>query len=230
MKYFIFLILLTLSNFIYSQELDSIKATKYFSTDQIIYEINNNYWMNSPSGVKVRDISPSSNIYLMFPLLGKNHNISFAAGLGVGTSSVRYNSMLFDSASFTYIIPLHDSIKYVHNKIFTTYLEAPFELRFMTNPNKKNRSFKISLGAKAGYLVGKHIKYSGTDYFFNSGYNIKIKWYKLRNILPYRYGLTAKIGYGKFAISGFYSLSSLFEEGKGPEVQPYNIGISIQIF
>lgn len=215
---------------VFSQNLDTIKPTKYFASDQIIYELNNNYWLNLPAKVKINNISLSSNIYLMFPLIGKHSNISFASGLGVGSGSVRNNSLPEDSAGISKFHVIPDSIKYSHNKFVTTYLELPLELRFMTNPDSRNRSFKITLGGKIGYLVGKHYKYNGYDYLSDTQEKIKFKIFRVKNLLPYRYGIYARIGYGKFALSGFYSLTTLFEESKGPEVVPLTFGLTMLLF
>ena len=55
----------------------------------------------------------------------------------------------------------------------------------------------------------------------------KRKYYQLPNLLRYRYGLSAKIGVGRFNLSGFYSLSPLLKEGRGPELVPFTIGLSV---
>lgn len=230
MKFKIFILLLALSIPAFSQDIDTIKPTKYFASDQIIYELNNNYWLNLPEKVKINNISLSSNIYLMFPLIGKHSNVSFAAGLGVGSGSVRNNSLPQDSAGISRFNVIPDTIKYSHNKFVTTYLELPLELRFMTNPDSKNRSFKITLGGKVGYLVGKHYKYNGYDFYSETQEKIKFKIFRVKNLLPYRYGVYARIGYGKFALSGFYSLTTLFEESKGPEVVPLTFGLTLLLF
>lgn len=214
----------------FSQGADTIKSTKYFSSDQIVYELNNNYWLNLPTGVKINNISLSSNIYLMFPLIGKYSNVSLAMGLGVGSGSVRNNSLPLDSAGITKFNIIPDSIKYSHNKFVTTYLEVPLEIRFMTNPDHKNRSYKLTLGGKFGYLVGKHYKYNGYDYLSSNEEKIKFKIFSVKNLMPFRYGVYGRLGYGKFALSGFYALSTLFEANNGPAVVPLTFGLTIIIF
>lgn len=230
MNKILIILLLIITYPVFSQTVDSIKPTKYFSSDQIVYELNNNYWLNLPSKVKINNISLSSNIYLMFPLVGKYSNVSFAMGLGVGSGSVRNNSLPTDSAGITKFNIIPDSIKYSHNKFVTTYLEVPLEIRFMSNPDLKNRSYKLTIGGKFGYLVGKHYKYNGYDYLSDTAEKIKFKIFRVKNLLPYRYGIYARIGYEKFALSGFYALSTLFEENKGPEVIPLTFGLTILLF
>jgi hypothetical protein len=45
-------------------------------------------------------------------------------------------------------------------------------------------------------------------------------------MLPYRYGVMTRIGFGKFNLTGYYALTSLFEENKGPDIIPFSIGFS----
>jgi len=49
------------------------------------------------------------------------------------------------------------------------------------------------------------------------------------NVNPFKYDLIARIGYGKFTMFGTYSLSTLFESGKGPVVYPFTAGISLNL-
>ena len=230
MNKILIILLLIITYPVFSQTVDSIKPTRYFSSDQIVYELNNNYWLNLPANVKINNISLSSNIYLMFPLIGKYSNVSLAMGLGVGSGSVRSNSLPLDSAGITNFYVISDSIKYSHNKFVTTYLEVPLEIRFMTNPDHKNRSYKLTLGGKFGYLVGKHYKYSGYDFLSSTEVKVKIKFFSVKNLMPFRYGVYGRLGYGKFALSGFYALSTLFEANKGSEVVPLTFGLTIIIF
>jgi hypothetical protein len=230
MRYWLIFILVLLRFSLFGQEKnDSLKIIKFFNADQIIYELNNNYWLNTPQQVIINPISLSSNAYLMFPLLGTHSNFSIAAGGGIGSTSIRYNSTVVESLGVSYLIPISDTLDVKHNKLVATYIEGPLELRYMTLPNSKGRSFRFTLGGKIGYLIGKHIKYLGENPDLKGDY-IKVKYYKVKNLLPYRYGVYARIGYGKFAVTGFYSLTGLFKENKGPDITPYNVGLTLILF
>ena len=47
------------------------------------------------------------------------------------------------------------------------------------------------------------------------------------NVNPFRVSLTARMGYGWFNVFATYSLTQLFEDGRGPELYPFTIGITL---
>ena len=90
-------------------------------------------------------------------------------------------------------------------------MKASEEDRNITN-------FRFYMGFKGGYLVNSHTKFRDDE--------SKIKVYNIKNLLTYRYGPTVRIGFKKVAIHAFYSLTSIFEEGKGPEIYPFSVGLT----
>jgi len=46
------------------------------------------------------------------------------------------------------------------------------------------------------------------------------------NINAFEYAATARVGYKDVGLFATYSLTPLFESGKGPELTPFSIGIS----
>ena len=46
-------------------------------------------------------------------------------------------------------------------------------------------------------------------------------------LLPYRAAATVRIGYGGLNLFAEYALTPLFKDGKGPELTPFNVGLTI---
>ena len=227
--YLISLILLLSANFLFSQD-NGKPETKIFSDDNLIVDINYDSWLNTPANVTLKPYSSGINVSYLYNLIGEHSNICLAAGAEVSSQNFFIDATPELNAGFVNFINIPDSINYKKNKLSTTYIEIPFEIRFRTNKsNRKGKSFKIFAGFKVGYLVNNHIKYKG-DSFDGSGKEIKIKQYNIDNIQKYRYGITARIGYGKFNITGFYPLTQLFEKDKGPDIIPISIGLSVFLF
>lgn len=111
------------------------------------------------------------------------------------------------------------------SKLTTTYLEAPFELRYFSDKLNRNRGFKMAIGMHVGLLAGAHTKAK------HSGPGIKNliieKVNTTRYVEKWRFVPVVRIGLGNFSVYGTYSLSSLFKDGAGPVVFPYSVGISI---
>mgnify|MGYP003377147226 FL=1 len=118
----------------------------------------------------------------------------------------------------TYIHPLPDSVDYDINKLSLNYLDLALEFRIHSKENESHKRFKLSLGVKGGWLFQDHTKYKDED--------MKSKSYNLDHLNAFQYGLTARMGYSKLGVNGYYALSGIFEKDKGPDLVPFSIGIS----
>src|SRR5690606_30279846 len=90
-----------------------------------------------------------------------NSHFSFAAGVGVGVDNIYLDGqeiVLTDNDSNAQARFIGESINYKRYKVTTTYLEAPFELRFFGNKENRNKGFKAAIGLRAGTLLGAHTK------------------------------------------------------------------------
>ncbi len=191
--------------------------------DRLIVEFNHNNWLNAPDSIKIKEVSRGFNFYLMYDFaLGKS-NFSIAPGIGLATRNIYHDAFIVEDTNEIRMIPIGNTIDYKKNKLTTTYLDVPLEFRFRTKPDNHGNSFKIAIGAKAGYLIGSHTKIKQPDAF---GDLVKYKKSDIRHLNPFRYGGTFRIGYSDFNLIAFYSLATLFDEGAGPAMNPVSIGIS----
>jgi len=205
--------------------------------DFFVNEIFSDIWQKtptSPADLKTKALNRGYNAYFMFDNpLGKS-DISLAFGIGVSVHNMYSNCMPFEivdtagkATGKTEFTAISDNIKYTKNKLTLLYGDIPFEIRFRTKHYPNN--FKFAIGIKAGYLLQSHIKYEGDKLDGKSG-TIKYKSYDIPNIEKLRYSVTARIGIGRYSISGAYSLSTLFKGDKGPEMFPISVGIAITPF
>lgn len=100
-------------------------------------------------------------------------------------------------------------------KLTTTYLNVPVALEFTFPGN----DLFIAAGVTGGVKLGSHTKYK-TD-------SKKEKEHGDYYLNPFRYGVTARVGYKGLSIFGTYYMSEMFREGKGPVTTPFSIGIGI---
>lgn len=113
-----------------------------------------------------------------------------------------------------------DGTSYKKNKLKTTFLEVPLMLTL--TPNSRS-NFYLSGGVYGGVLLGAKQKLKDND-----GNKIKIK--DDFNLNKFRYGLVGRIGFGPFAVYAQLAMNDLFKTGQGPELTPFNVGISILDF
>ena len=221
------LIILFLGSEIYAQDSIRVDIVRDRWDDKIVLEITNDMWLDVPSGVELRPYSPGFKAYFFSDYtFGRESIFSFAWGFGVSADNVHSNAALVQeefedgTTGDQVLTPFPEGYEYEKNKFVTTYLEIPIELRIIT----KGRSpFKWAVGFRVGYLVSDHQKIIDPEG--------KRKFYNFEHVTTFRYGLSTRIGVGKVALTGFYSLTPLIEDGKGSdEVIPISVGLAIVPF
>ncbi len=196
--------------------------------DRVCIDLKTDHWLETPPGIetKLYSIGVSAFLYKDIPL-SKKSNIAIAYGIGLSSDNIHHNGTFITSSNNTnnknYTrLTLYNGLKTRINKITLNYIEVPFELRFRTmNKSLEERrrfNFRFYPGFKVGYLMGNHTKLV-TD-------QTKIKVYRTPNTLFYRYGPTLRIGFNKVSFVAFYSLTGIFEPGKGSELNTLSIGVS----
>lgn len=198
-------------------------------------ELTSNYWFSLPSNISTSTVSLGTDftVYYDIPL---GQNFYFAPGLSLDNVDVHSNAAIYrqpnstgTGVASTQLIPF-DSIfgsDYSVNKLVTKYLEIPLELQWKSKPVHHNKSFFIAAGVRGGVLIQSYWKYVYTVPVYGTE---KIKVYSIPNLNTFRYGVMGRVGYGNFALYGFYGLSDLFQSGKGTVATPFSVGISLTTF
>ena len=200
----------------------------------IQYGITN--WAAKPDSIKTKGFSRSFNIYFMLDMPFKTDpRFSVAFGPGLGTDNI-----FFEKTHITNINhgkPLEfrnvaDTNHFDKYKLVHAFLELPLELRFASNPENSNKSFKVAVGVKVGTQISSHTKgkrWVDKNGNLISGFDDK---YVQKNKDKFffngnRLVGTFRIGYGNLTAFGTYQIGSLIKEGLGPQVKPYTIGLTI---
>ena len=204
-------------------EADSQGPEKF---DRIAIDLSWNQWQKVPNNITQGYFSFgfSSSWFKDLPL-GQKSNCAIALGLGFESMSFHHNGTLTtvqnSNSSSTQLTPFETDSAVLRNKYAVNYIDFPFEFRIRTiNKTLDDRmkfNFKLYLGFKVGVLVNDHTKYKDN--------NIKIKTFNIPNRLPYRFGPYVRIGFNKIGFVGYYSLSSIFQDGS-VELKPFSIGLS----
>lgn len=204
----------------------TIEPRKYLNRgrDRIIIDYNMDQWVENIPGVELKNWSPGGNIYYMADYIVKNSGFSIAVGFGLGSTNFNTNSRpvaALDAATqlpITELTPLAPTHEYKKNKMSFNYLEVPLELRLRT---RRRNTWRFYPGFKAGYMVNFHTKLKD-----DLG---KFKEYNTRFIRKYRFGPTIRMGIGKINFTAFYSLTHLFEDGRGPVITPFTFGYTFYV-
>lgn len=158
-----------------------------------------------------------------------NERKNFGVVTGLGFS---FQDYAFDDRSVTLIkdengIIVPDRIQepdtdgnYVKkSKLHINYITAPLMLEVKTPLRMGSSRLYLAGGVIGSLYLGSHTKYK----YKNGG---KEKSKGSYNINKWKYELTGRIGFGDFCVFANYSMTTLFKDGKGPDVKPLMIGIS----
>jgi len=155
--------------------------------------------------------------------------MSFATGIGVKVSAMYLDQqVLIDTATSNSVTAaaarfIPDTLHYKRYKFVSTYLSAPFEIRYFSNTNNRNRGFKAALGLEIGTLLGADTK--GVKSI--DGTLIKDKVSTKRFLSSWDFSATMRVGWGNFCFFGSYNLTPVFKLNMGPPITPASVGFCL---
>lgn len=183
--------------------------------------------------------SRTVNVYYQYDIRILKSRFSFVPGIGLSLERFKFKKFrtlgyntagdvqLFDYTTTSPFPGLRKS------SLITNYVDVPLELKYSSKPEDPARSFKASIGARVGYMYDSFTKVK----YKTDGETKFLKDKQDFNLNKFRYGVSAKIGAGNFAVFGYYNLTNLFEDGKGPyknnvvqDFPTYTVGISLSSF
>jgi Outer membrane protein beta-barrel domain len=165
----------------------------------------------------IPDKSSNVNIWLFMQRINlSKQKFNFKYGLGLEMYNFRYeNNISYRKSPTNFIV--NDTISFSKNKLYASYITVPVMFNYTANPNS-SRSFGVSLGLSAGYLITSYNKQisneRGTQHIRG---NLELQ--------PFRIATIAELGFGPLRLYGSYSLNSLHNETTKLEQFPYVIGI-----
>lgn len=196
--------------------------------DRMVIDVFHSFWLGMPAAVNSNKFNPGVNVSILWDIKKKAQSpFSFGIGAGVNYHTQKSNAIIgIDSRNWITqynILPqLDTAYKICRLDIVSLYI--PLEFRY-----RHDSGFKFSIGARLGSIVSVAQRYRGKDL---SGKNqmVDYKDYQIFNKMKYHFDFYARIGWEGLGIFYSYQLTPLFESGKGPQVSPMSIGISISPF
>jgi hypothetical protein len=176
----------------------------------------------------------------------KNH-FGFTTGLGFHLNNYYFTGnyvMLKDSAALVAYKVQDEKGNYVtlkQNKLFNSYLTLPILFEYQTNRGMRANSFHVSLGVIAGVRIGTYTKqkYSSTGQTYylvdDKGQRVAqyyvedevVRDYGAYHLSPFKLDASFRIGWSFLNLWSSYALTPMFQKNQGPEVFPWNVGITL---
>lgn len=194
--------------------------------DHMLIDFGWETFTNKPNGVEYKWYNNGLNIQLFYDQLIGQTGLSAAIGVGFSTQSYYSNRQIRRDSTqpglySNWVTP--DYVPYQSNKVSTSWVDIPVELRYRSKVDDWGYRWKFAVGIKTGFLFDTHDKIVSND-------NIKYKTYYFPDVNNLRFGLTARAGYGKINFSAFFSFTEFFYPGRGPEMKQLGFGISLVPF
>lgn len=179
-----------------------------------------------------------------------SHHLGLLTGLGWEFTSYRlsHNELLQFDRDSVYAIPV-ESPEFQKNKLRQSGFRLPLMLEFNTKRAKMPTADELLMAARDTVGGKKPIDYDFTNKKnFHIALGIVGTWYydsmykqKYRadgavqkdinkgdhHLMPYRAAAAVRIGYGSLNLFAEYALTPLFDKNKGPELTPFNVGLTI---
>lgn len=195
-----------------------------------------------PDGFSFRTINQGATGFIMYNLqFSEKGTTAFSIGLAIRSHNSYSNSVIVDIKSETIVYNLINDLphpnrtiplSYKRSKINLTYLDLPVEFKF-----RSEGGFKLGIGLKVGYLIDSKQKYVGewpVDFNFDSEevrYNaVNEKSKSINQLEKWSFGPTLRIGYKWVSFFAYYQVTDIFENDRGPVMNPISLGITITPF
>jgi hypothetical protein len=193
---------------------------------------------NSPdSFFKSSTFNPNLGFYFLYDLpLGKT-GLSVAPGAGFTFSKVNLDGSILNqnATGTTFLNTKNDPVygpasnfNYDGSSFYSSWLEVPFELRYISKPINGRSRIKLAAGMRAGINLTTNSKVNYYDKTVQRELTSKVGPFD--ELASFRYGATFRIGYGALNLFGYYGLNQLIKENRNYnnlDLRQYSIGVSI---
>jgi hypothetical protein len=204
--------------------------------DHLMIQFGADSWIGGPDSVKTSGTGRHFNVYFMLDKpFRTNNKFSLAYGVGFGT-----NNQYIDKDTYVDVAQIGNSIRFKpldslsnrfdKQKVATVYLQVPAELRYYSNPANPAKSWKLAAGLKVGLLFKGYTKSKDFQTFNGTSLYGKTYVQKMSNKRFFTSNditLTARAGYGMFALTAGYSFTPVIRDGYGPSFNRLSVGLSI---
>jgi len=227
----VFSILLAVSSF----------SQLFFSAhrDRIILDFSADFWNNQPQGLEMESLNRTFNVTL-FRDIRLNRNFAIGVGLGISGSNLYTNQIFEDSDNPSHwsgqvqssgynFKPVLNGFDLNLSKLFFGYFHLPVEVRYRNFHTP--HLFRVSLGGRFGLLssASTKVKLVNPNGIFGPGSQTQYSFQEIevQNINKFQFGLTARVGYGRFGINAFLPLTPVFKDNEATDMRYFSVGISM---
>jgi hypothetical protein len=188
----------------------------YTNADYSMYDVN-----EFMSVIQEKSYEVGLNILVLNIGIYKSY-IGLVTGMGFAFNDYKFENRYTIIKDSLRTEPVYLEYKdLVKTKLSVEYLDVPLLVEFQIPINQNEGRVYINAGVLGAVKIGSHtkVKHGDSKDKDHSGFNIN----------SFKYDAIGRIGYKGFGLYAKYSLTPLFQNGEGPELTPYTIGVSFGI-
>jgi len=198
--------------------------------DRLVVDVFHSFWLHLPTNVTPK-FNPGFNVAVLWDFkTRKKAATSFGLGIGCTYHTQFSNAHLkYDNntdLSKYYVLPEiisnKDSMKL--NRMTYINCNIPLEFRY-----RHKSGFKFTVGIRLGLVSEISQRYKGKDIEENKTQE-NYKYFLTNNRQKVNFDVYMRCGWKFVAFYYSYQVNRLFNEGKGPAVNPMSVGISLSLF
>lgn len=210
----------------YTTPKDTVEEPLVVFRDRFVMDVYHTFWMGMPVEVNHMKFDPGVNFSAIWDFKIKKKPIAIGLGIGVSYYTQYSNALLrYDKTSDYmkyYVLP--EGVSFNHAVMNYLSLNVPVEFRYR-HPN----GFKVSIGARAGWVALINQEYKGSDPAVPSD-TARYKNLLINNKMKYNVDFYLRIGWKFVDLYYCYQVTPLFADNKGPKIRPMSLGISLSLF
>jgi hypothetical protein len=198
--------------------------------DRLIVDIFHSQWMNVPQSV-TNKFNPGFNFAVLWDFKAtKKSPISFGLGIGCTYHTQFSNAQIQHNPAKGitkyYLIPEQIAQKETMKLNRMTYINCniPLEFRY-----RHKCGFKLTVGARLGLVAEISQRYKGQN-IEGTGVTENYKYFLKSDRQKVNFDAYFRCGWKFVAVYYSYQVNKLYNEGKGPAVNPMSMGISLSLF
>jgi len=190
--------------------------------------VNSDYQLDLPGNAGFMDLKVPNSWALNFNFAEKSFGLIgnyFGLVTGLGLEYNRYmlskNVDIAEVDGFMTGVPLDYGLD--KNRFSLLYLDVPLMAEIQLPVTGEHKRIHLS----GGVIGGMRLCSRQVQKFTIDGEKQKTKVKDDFNLRNFRYGFTARVGYGDFAFFANYYPQPLFADGMGPDIFPVTVGIHL---
>ncbi len=194
--------------------------------------VGSNGSITMPKATNYMDLNYGRSFNFQFNLIERHlnlvkNNLKLVTGFGFDYHSYAFNRKTnlnpnSDSLGSFASVDTTNFYAYNKNKFRATYIQVPLLLEFNTS-NNPNKSFHMAFGVVGQYLISSRTKQE----LGQGGFEFTKTRKDSYNLSPFGAKALVNIGYREFTVFGEYNLTSMFQSGKGPQLNAFTVGVRL---